>query len=271
MQGRVAKRIEWIDTARGIGILLVVYGHVLRGLQASGIVDVTNPVWLSDYAIYTFHMPLFFLLAGFNVERSIAKGRKQFIRGKLWTIAYPYILWSAVQGYIQMSLPSYVNHPSSPLFLITILWWPIAQFWLLYALFLCHMLALLIGSRKKLLLLLAIVAYGLNVYGLALPTSYAFGFYVIGMLIGDHARSWSQTTLMSAAWFSGIALLFAVCEHFGRALSGASSNSIYSLPATLSGIALVCIASQFISVLARSITSVTCPLKSLPVEAGVLS
>lgn len=44
-------RLEWIDVARGIGIIAVVIGHVwTRG----GLRD----------AMYSFHMPLFFLLSG---------------------------------------------------------------------------------------------------------------------------------------------------------------------------------------------------------------
>ncbi|MEJ7933713.1 acyltransferase family protein [Sphingobium sp. AN558] len=44
-------RLEWIDTARGIGIIAVVIGHVWT--QGA----------LRD-AVYSFHMPLFFLLSG---------------------------------------------------------------------------------------------------------------------------------------------------------------------------------------------------------------
>lgn len=45
-------RLEWIDVARGIGIIAVVVGHIwTRGP-------------LRD-AVYSFHMPLFFLLSGF--------------------------------------------------------------------------------------------------------------------------------------------------------------------------------------------------------------
>lgn len=39
-------RIGWVDTAKGIGLLLVIIGHLPIPLV---------PVW-----IYTFHMPLFF-------------------------------------------------------------------------------------------------------------------------------------------------------------------------------------------------------------------
>ena len=46
----VSKRELWIDILRGIGILLVVLGH-------------TNPPF--KRIIYSFHIPLFFILSGF--------------------------------------------------------------------------------------------------------------------------------------------------------------------------------------------------------------
>ena len=44
-------RLEWIDVARGIGIIAVVAGHVWTGGAFRN-------------ALYSFHMPLFFLLSG---------------------------------------------------------------------------------------------------------------------------------------------------------------------------------------------------------------
>lgn len=52
-------RVAWIDMAKGIGILLVIFGH-------SGISKVPLAV------IYTFHMPIFFFLSGLvlNVKKN---------------------------------------------------------------------------------------------------------------------------------------------------------------------------------------------------------
>ncbi|MBE6924176.1 MAG: hypothetical protein E7466_02905 [Ruminococcaceae bacterium] len=55
------QRTEWIDCARGIGILLVVLGHGVYG-QLRGIV-------------FSFHMPLFFILSGMTYRLS-AEGRQ---------------------------------------------------------------------------------------------------------------------------------------------------------------------------------------------------
>lgn len=56
----MSKRIEYIDIARGIGILLVVMGHNDFG-------------YVSPFAyqvIYSFHMPLFFFLSGYFLKTS---------------------------------------------------------------------------------------------------------------------------------------------------------------------------------------------------------
>lgn len=60
----MSKRIEFIDIARGIGILLVVLGHNDFG-------------YISPFAhqvIYSFHMPLFFFLSGYFLNTTIGFG-----------------------------------------------------------------------------------------------------------------------------------------------------------------------------------------------------
>jgi len=57
----MTKRIEYIDIARGIGILLVVLAH-------------NDFAYISGFGhklIYSFHMPLFFLLSGYFLNTSI--------------------------------------------------------------------------------------------------------------------------------------------------------------------------------------------------------
>ena len=48
----MGKRIEWIDMAKGIGIILVIMGHISFRPESLN-------VWLCS-----FHMPLFFFLSG---------------------------------------------------------------------------------------------------------------------------------------------------------------------------------------------------------------
>ena len=57
----MSKRIEYIDIARGIGILLVVMGHNDFGVVSPFVYKV----------IYSFHMPLFFFLSGYFINPGV--------------------------------------------------------------------------------------------------------------------------------------------------------------------------------------------------------
>jgi fucose 4-O-acetylase-like acetyltransferase len=56
-----SKRVEYIDIARGLGILLVVMGHNDFSLVSS----------FAYQVIYSFHMPLFFFLSGYFLNTAI--------------------------------------------------------------------------------------------------------------------------------------------------------------------------------------------------------
>ncbi len=60
------ERISWIDVARGIAILLVVGGH---SIHISSAVSGHEVYALANRAIYSFHMPFFFLLSGYLFGR----------------------------------------------------------------------------------------------------------------------------------------------------------------------------------------------------------
>lgn len=51
---RQTDRLDWIDIAKGIGIITMLIGHNVASLQ---------PI------IYAFHMPLFFILAGYTIRK----------------------------------------------------------------------------------------------------------------------------------------------------------------------------------------------------------
>ncbi|HDY8515303.1 TPA: acyltransferase family protein, partial [Klebsiella pneumoniae] len=88
-------REVWVDYAKALGIILVVAGHVNRGLYSSGIYISKQFYTLFDSVIYTFHMPLFFFLSGLFFVKSIGgKGKRAFLINKFDTIFYPYVLWS---------------------------------------------------------------------------------------------------------------------------------------------------------------------------------
>jgi fucose 4-O-acetylase-like acetyltransferase len=228
------------DHARAIGIVLVVYGHVLRGLLSEGITPVPHWIAESDYAIYTFHMPLFFMLSGLHAERSLLRlGRRGFLATKCRTIVYPYILWSITQGLIQWLAVGYTNHPISLTDLGKIPWHPLGQFWFLYALFLCQIYICLVTTERVKLATVALFSYAAgSVLGIGiLTTSFKFFlFFVAGILLASRLRC----TVSRIATLPCLAItLAALCGtiHFAREFG--DYDSFWALPAATLGILLV--------------------------------
>ena len=75
----MSKRIEYIDVARGIGILLVVLGH-----NDFGYISV-----FGHKLIYSFHMPLFFFLSGYFINVSVSF--VEFFKKRFNSLLKPYL------------------------------------------------------------------------------------------------------------------------------------------------------------------------------------
>ncbi|WP_009631151.1 acyltransferase family protein [Synechocystis sp. PCC 7509] len=127
-------RIYWIDYAKGIGIFLVVLGHVCRGLEESSILAPSIAKSINQW-IYAFHMPIFFFLSGLLIQYGVSKSFRTFIVDKLKTIAYPYFVWSIIQGVLVYLASQYTNSSISLTSLWEIIYQPIFVFWFFYVLF----------------------------------------------------------------------------------------------------------------------------------------
>lgn len=82
----MTKRIKAYDIAKGIGIILVILGHMqyIEGI--------------SRYFIVSFHMPLFFVISGMLMRRTGAERiqTNEFFKKKLHQIMMPYLLLSII-------------------------------------------------------------------------------------------------------------------------------------------------------------------------------
>lgn len=135
----MSPRLQWVDCGKGIGIVLVVFGHVLAGTHGAGILG--DALFSYTYSfVYGFHMPLFFFLSGLFVERSLARGTGPYFRSKLWSVVYPYVLWSLAIGTVNIALAGQTNTAPDLARLLAIWHQPVKGFWFLYALFGCFAL-----------------------------------------------------------------------------------------------------------------------------------
>jgi fucose 4-O-acetylase-like acetyltransferase len=80
---RGENRLHYIDSAKGIGILLVIIGHHLLGAE-----------WIVDW-INSFHMPLFFVITGVLTGcHEDKRSTKQLLYKKAKSLMYPYVTFS---------------------------------------------------------------------------------------------------------------------------------------------------------------------------------
>ena len=62
----MSNRIKWIDACKGIGIIAVVLGHLAISYNSTGFyAEYSTLLDALIRVIYSFHMPLFFVLSGY--------------------------------------------------------------------------------------------------------------------------------------------------------------------------------------------------------------
>lgn len=146
-------RLGWINLARGIIIIMVVYRHCLEGIRNTGF-DMNAYKTLDDLnnLMFTFRMPLFFALSGILMNITLKKwGLKEFISKRIQLILYPYVIWAIIQITLQLLFSRYVNDAPGFESYIYILYDPrkIQQFWYLLALFNIGVIYALLKVRLK--------------------------------------------------------------------------------------------------------------------------
>lgn len=196
-----AKRISYIDMAKGIGILLVVFGH------SSFPTPAVNQ-WISS-----FHMPLFFLLSGILLTHTDAhtKPMRTLIQKKARTILIPYfwfcvlsILFTAILD--TASFGSYLPNALMQM----LVFYGISVLWFLPALFFGEIIFLFIRKHSSAAVTALISAF-ICLLAVFIANTYHFhylidfesplsllGAYLISVVV----RTGMAVTFLSLGYFS---------------------------------------------------------------------
>lgn len=98
-------RLAYIDIAKGILIILVVIGHIIKGS-----VFVTKAM---IRIINAFHMPAFFIISGFLTDEAKLRGLEfwGYVKKRAIRLLIPYVVFEVIGGFWQMLLmgPHAVN------------------------------------------------------------------------------------------------------------------------------------------------------------------
>ena len=194
---KAKKRIDYVDIAKGFGMLAVIWGHILT--------DDSNP---SVVLVYAFDIPLFFVLAGmmYNGEKYNSFGK--LLKSRAKSLLLPYVIFSVVTWIIWAAF-SIVTHSDKALF-APLLQTVIAQgsggflvhnvpLWFVTCLFVVEVLYYFISKANDIINLLICIA--LAVVGhFMLHNNLSFDFTLL---------PWNIEAAMSAMLFYCVGNLFA--------------------------------------------------------------
>lgn len=153
------KRLDYLDMAKGIGILLVVIGH-LQGKDIFALSPYILPVctW-----IFSFHMPLFFIISGMLIhhKKDLEKDLKVLVKKRVRGIMIPYFCFSAC--YISVVLYALIIERSIvPGTLFVNLWYVLSTYgmsvlWFLPTLFFGELLFLAVSKNRSIKISVAVL------------------------------------------------------------------------------------------------------------------
>lgn len=204
--------MEWVDYARGIAIILVVYRHTMVGLERSA-QDVPAFLYNIQEFLVNVRMPVFFVLSGIFLSRSLLhKSKGTLIKKKATTLLYPYILWTVIFITIQIFLSTYTNSKRTAADYLYIITQPreLDHMWYLLALFNTSLVLILLSrqmSKHPLLhLSLAVLLHFASIlvkdYSLLSDVLYYYVFLAVGVqvsgTIGNYDKKDNKTI---ARWF----------------------------------------------------------------------
>lgn len=141
------KRIDWLDTLKGLGMFFVIWGHAFPGTE-----------YVIRKFIYTFHMPLFFFSSGINAKNDLLLDFKSFVKKKTKQLIVPYFIINIIGLFITIILTKLeiIKYISIKEYIIGIFYSnemvfeaPIGATWFLATLFLVQLLFYLISKISK--------------------------------------------------------------------------------------------------------------------------
>jgi uncharacterized membrane protein YcfT len=172
-----ATRIDWVDTAKGICIILVVMMHTTLGLEAAS----GQQGWMHAVVEFSrpFRMPDFFVISGLFLAATIDRPWRHYIDRKVIHFFYFYILWVIIQFAFKAPFMVLDGNSTGAVvrsFLFTFVQ-PFGTLWFIYMLPVFFVVAKLFKNQKWLLLAIAAVLQiaPVNTHGIFAPVAQTLG------------------------------------------------------------------------------------------------
>lgn len=139
------EKITWVQAARGLTSVLVVFGHAMYGVEAA--VGLNREFFQFTDEFFTIvRMPFFFFIAGIFAVRSLKRPLPVFLNRTILHLIYIYVVWCTVQFSFRFVFNDAGNTQIDPLSLLKIHYIPINVLWFIYVLLLYYALTRLLRA-----------------------------------------------------------------------------------------------------------------------------
>ena len=166
----MTKRLDFIDISKGIGIILVVIGHVMN---------------ISNYEsifISSFHMPMFFLISGYLFNSNKYDDFFTLVKHKFISLIIPYIIYGFIGVLFQISA---LLLQKRSIDLLSIFYGLITgknitngPLWFLLCLFLIEVIYYIIDSKVRNNFIKLVIIFLLVYVGFSLPNNFTYLFRI---------------------------------------------------------------------------------------------
>lgn len=208
------KRIAVLDIAKGIAILIVIFGHCLNSFSTNPALTVSTSMVYTTHSITQFIMPIFFFISGIFAVSAAKKDLKATLSSRFRRLAVPYFTWGFLFAVFKEIGGNAANNPAGIKDFLMSPIMPWSLFWFLYVMLFVYVIFLvtmkILGIKKgqPVLLILSAAAFifaPYTPYIWILPLLCNFMvFFCIGSYFPEIIKKWSEKMSVLQFLFSAI-------------------------------------------------------------------
>lgn len=216
-------RFVWMDSVRGLAILLVILGHSVAVPIEHGFSSPSALVAVNAF-LAPFRIPTLLFLSGLLLDRSLAKPWMTYLIGKWQFIAWPYLIWVIIRY-----IPEYRNMS----FVDPEVWFAAGYLWFLFFLIGYYLVAL--ATRKLPPSAILLVFFVIVLLPQHSMTDFAFFglFFFAGHVVSDWdpTLSWTNRKKIIVP-----AAIWGIVTGLGHVAGLVPMGEVQSLPGVFCGI-----------------------------------
>ena len=186
--GNKTKRLLAFDLLKVFAIYMVLWGHCIQYLLSSPYME--DAVYRY---IYSFHMPLFMMIAGFFSYNSLNKNFRHFLTKKVRELILPIITWGIIFFVINSIVQ--LREGKSIYFFYDLKAILLKNLWFLKSLFVCYLLAYLVHRKQSLLWTIITILLSQFIVTHNICTMYPS--FLVGLYLNKHLSLLNNKILLS--------------------------------------------------------------------------